>query len=155
MIRINLWHHWFSLYKLRDFENTHSNTDHHSRTSLVYSTIILRKSTRESKWPTTVSTVNIQSEQNNRGSNATAALNGTTELATLAFPNSNIVLPFSKRGRPKLVDNRGYSYNIQRRRGENTDWQCTVRPKVYNFIWLIMLTQDACSFFFLNVDRFI
>ena len=30
-----------------------------------------------------------------------------------------------------LVDNRGYSYNIQRRRGKNTDWQCTVRPKVY------------------------
>ena len=88
MIRINLWHHWFSLYKLRDFENTHLNTDHHSRTSLVYPTIILRKSTREFKWPTTVSTVNIQSEQNNRGSNATAALNGTTELATLAFPTA-------------------------------------------------------------------
>ena len=60
----------------------------------------------------------------------------------------------SKRGRPKLVDNRGYSYNIQRRRGENTDWQCTVRPKVYNYILFIMLTQITCSFFF-SIDSFI
>ena len=45
-----------------------------------------------------------------------------------------IVSDSTKRGRPKLVDNRGYTYNIQRRRGENTDWQCTVRPKVDNSI---------------------
>ena len=32
MIRINLWHHWFWLHKLREFGNTHSITDHHSRT---------------------------------------------------------------------------------------------------------------------------
>lgn len=52
-------------------------------------------------------------------------VNGTFNL------EFEIVDDSSKRGRPKLVDNRGYSYNIQRRRGENTDWQCTVRPKVY------------------------
>lgn len=51
-------------------------------------------------------------------------VNGTFNL------EFEIVDDSSKRGRPKLVDNRGYSYNIQRRRGENTDWQCTVRPKV-------------------------
>ena len=36
----------------------------------------------------------------------------------------------TKRGMHKLVDNRGYTYNIKRRRGSTTDWQCTVRPKV-------------------------
>ena len=41
-----------------------------------------------------------------------------------------IVDDFTKRGRNKLVDSRGYTYNVKRRRGENTDWQCTVRPKV-------------------------
>ena len=61
-------------------------------------------------------------------------VNGTFNL------EFEIVDDSSKRGRPKLVDNRGYSYNIQRRRGENTDWQCTVRPKVYNYILFIMLT---------------
>ena len=34
------------------------------------------------------------------------------------------------KGRPKLIDNRGYCYNIKRRRANATDWQCTVRPKV-------------------------
>ena len=41
-----------------------------------------------------------------------------------------IVDDSTKRGRDKLVDSRGYTYNVKRRRGENTDWQCTVRPKV-------------------------
>ena len=31
-----------------------------------------------------------------------------------------------KRGRNKLVDSRGYAYSVKRRRGGNTDWQCTV-----------------------------
>ena len=61
-------------------------------------------------------------------------VNGTFNL------EFEIVDDSSKRGRPKLVDNRGYSYNIQRCRGENTDWQCTVRPKVYNYILFIMFT---------------
>ena len=34
------------------------------------------------------------------------------------------------KGKPKLIDSRGYSYNVKRRRGNATDWQCTVRPKV-------------------------
>lgn len=32
------------------------------------------------------------------------------------------------KGRPKLIDNRGYCYNIKRRRANTTDWQCIVRP---------------------------
>ena len=37
------------------------------------------------------------------------------------------------------MDNRGYTYNVKRCRGNKTDWQCTVQPKVslfliYNFI---------------------
>ena len=36
----------------------------------------------------------------------------------------------TKRVRNKLVDNRGFTYNVKRRRGNKTDWQCTVRPKV-------------------------
>ena len=57
-----------------------------------------------------------------------------------------IVKDSTKRGRPKLIDNRGYTYNVQRRRGENTDWQCTVRPKVCVFFSLdsgdIYVTDD-------------
>ena len=34
------------------------------------------------------------------------------------------------KGRPKLIDNRGYCYNMKRRRVNATDWQCTVRTKV-------------------------
>ena len=41
-----------------------------------------------------------------------------------------IVMQSSKRGRPKLIDNQGYCYSIQRQRGIVTDWQCSVRPKV-------------------------
>ena len=41
-----------------------------------------------------------------------------------------IVEQSSKRGHPKLIDNQGYCYSIQRRRGVVTDWQCSVRPKV-------------------------
>lgn len=41
-----------------------------------------------------------------------------------------IVEQCTKRGRHKLIDNRGYSFNVQRRRGAVTDWQCTVRPKL-------------------------
>ena len=41
-----------------------------------------------------------------------------------------IVEDSTKRGRNKLVDNRGFTYNVKRHRGNKTDWQCTVRPKV-------------------------
>ena len=40
-----------------------------------------------------------------------------------------IVPQSSKRGRPKLIDNRGYTFGFQRQRGSTTDWQCVVRPK--------------------------
>ncbi|XP_022809866.1 uncharacterized protein LOC111346869, partial [Stylophora pistillata] len=40
-----------------------------------------------------------------------------------------IVEDSTKRGRNKLVDSRGYTYNVKRRRGGHIDWQCTVRPK--------------------------
>ena len=39
-----------------------------------------------------------------------------------------IVQQSSKRGRPKLIDNQGYCYSIQRQRGDVTDWQCSVPP---------------------------
>ncbi|KAL9977842.1 hypothetical protein ACROYT_G015294 [Oculina patagonica] len=41
-----------------------------------------------------------------------------------------IVKDSTKRGKNKLVDNRGYTYNIERCCRDNSDWQCTVRPKV-------------------------
>ncbi|RMX48262.1 hypothetical protein pdam_00005436 [Pocillopora damicornis] len=51
-----------------------------------------------------------------------------------------IVEDSTKRGRNKLVDRRGYTYNVKRRQGRNTDWQCTVRPKLRgrqaNLSWL-------------------
>ena len=40
-----------------------------------------------------------------------------------------IVKHSTKRGKQKLIDNTGYTYNIQRRWGETTDWQCTVHGK--------------------------
>ena len=36
----------------------------------------------------------------------------------------------SERGKRKLIDNRGYSYNVKRQRVNATDWQCTVQPMV-------------------------
>ena len=36
----------------------------------------------------------------------------------------------TSKGRPKLVDSRGYSYNIKRRRPKAVDWQCTIRRNV-------------------------
>ena len=40
-----------------------------------------------------------------------------------------IVEQSTKRGRQKLIDSRGYTYHVQRRRGDATDWQCTIRGK--------------------------
>ena len=36
----------------------------------------------------------------------------------------------TNKGRPKLIDSRGFSYGIKRRRANATDWICTIRPKV-------------------------
>lgn len=36
----------------------------------------------------------------------------------------------TNRGRVKLIDSLGYTYNIKMRRPNVTYWQCTVRPKV-------------------------
>lgn len=35
----------------------------------------------------------------------------------------------TKRGKLKLIDSQGYTYNIKMRRPKATYWQCTVRPK--------------------------
>ena len=36
----------------------------------------------------------------------------------------------SERGKRKLIDSCGFSYNVKRQRLDATDWQCTVRPTV-------------------------
>ena len=38
----------------------------------------------------------------------------------------------SERGKRKLIDSCGYSYNVKRQCVNATDWQCTVRPMVRN-----------------------
>ena len=38
-------------------------------------------------------------------------------------------------GRPKLINSRGYCYNIKHSRGNAIDWQYTFRPKVTIFTW--------------------
>ena len=42
----------------------------------------------------------------------------------------------SERGKRKLIDSNGFSYNVKRQRLEATDWQCTVRPTVRCFCHL-------------------
>ena len=51
---------------------------------------------------------------------------------TLAF---EIVERGSERGKRKLIDSWGYSYNVKRQRVSATDWQCTVRQKVRIFLF--------------------
>ena len=52
------------------------------------------------------------------------------ENQPLAF---QIVEGASERGKRKLIDSWGFSYNVKRQRLTATDWQCTVRPQVsYN-----------------------
>ena len=41
------------------------------------------------------------------------------------------------KGKPKLIDSRGYSYGIKRRRANATDWVCTRRPKVIKYSLLV------------------
>ena len=44
----------------------------------------------------------------------------------------------SERGKRKLVDSNGFSYNVKRQRLEATDWQCTVRPTVRFFFFFVI-----------------
>ena len=46
---------------------------------------------------------------------------------TIAY---EVIEDSTKRGKHKLADNRGYTYNVKRQRLNATDWQCTVKPKV-------------------------
>ena len=41
-----------------------------------------------------------------------------------------IVEQSTKRGWQKLIDSGGYTYDVRRRRGDATDWQCTIRGKI-------------------------
>jgi len=53
------------------------------------------------------------------------------ETSTVPFAVTfNIIEDSTSKGKPKLIDNRGYSYGIKRRRVNATDWVCTRRPKV-------------------------
>jgi len=55
----------------------------------------------------------------------TAIENDSSFAATFQIPED-----FTTKGRLKLIDKRGYCYNIKGRRANATNWQCTVRPKV-------------------------
>lgn len=48
------------------------------------------------------------------------------EVAGITF---HLVEQGTKRGKARLVDNLGYTYNFDHRRSYATYWQCTVRPK--------------------------
>ena len=45
-------------------------------------------------------------------------------------PAFEIVEGGSERGKRKLIDSWGFSYNVKRQRVSATDWQCTLRPMV-------------------------
>jgi len=45
-----------------------------------------------------------------------------------------IVKDSTTKGRPKPIDCRGYSYHVKCRQANATDWQCTTRPKVNNYM---------------------
>ena len=46
------------------------------------------------------------------------------ELSSHFEVTYEVVEQSSKRGRPKLIDSHGYSYNMHRQRGAVIDWQC-------------------------------
>ena len=53
------------------------------------------------------------------------------ETSTVPFAVTfKIIEDSTSKGRPMLIDNRGYSYGIKRRRVNASDWVCTRRPKV-------------------------
>jgi len=46
----------------------------------------------------------------------------------------------TNKGKRKLIDSNGYSYNVKRQRPNATDWQCIVRPKVNGLLCFIMIS---------------
>ncbi|KAK3719185.1 hypothetical protein QZH41_020418 [Actinostola sp. cb2023] len=44
--------------------------------------------------------------------------------------NFELIDDSSKRGKQKLIDNSGFSYNIKYKGKKSTEWQCTKRPKL-------------------------
>ena len=54
----------------------------------------------------------------------------------------------SERGKRKLIDSCGFSYNVKRQRLHSTDWQCTVRPTVRSFFFCHYsnVTEESVSF---------
>ena len=55
----------------------------------------------------------------------------TPEPSTAPFALTfKIIKDSTSKGKPKLIDSRGYSYGVKRRRVNATDWMCTRRPKV-------------------------
>ena len=57
----------------------------------------------------------------------TANVRQNLSSSSLTF---QVINDCTNKGRPKLLDSRGYSYGIKRDRANATDWVCTVRPKV-------------------------
>ena len=57
----------------------------------------------------------------------TANVRQNLSSSSLTF---QVINDCTNKGRPKLLDSRGYSYGIKRRRANATDWVCTIRPKV-------------------------
>jgi len=53
--------------------------------------------------------------------------------------NFQIMEGASERGKRKIIDSCGYSYNVKRQRLHDTDWQCTVRPTVSFFFFVIKI----------------
>lgn len=48
----------------------------------------------------------------------------------------------TNKGKRKLIDSNGYSYNVKRQRPNATDWQCIVRPKVNSLLCFIMISYS-------------
>ena len=63
----------------------------------------------------------------------------------LAF---EIVEGGSERGKRKLIDSWGYSYNVKRQRISATDWQCTVRQKVRNCFFSLKHQPQFVYYFY-------
>ena len=63
----------------------------------------------------------------------------------LAF---EIVEGGSERGKRKLIDSWGYSYNVKRQRVSATDWQCTVRQKVRNYFFSLKHQPQFVYYFY-------
>ena len=57
------------------------------------------------------------------------SLGKMTEQAQKFQPTFQIVERGTKRGKRKLIDSFGYTYNVKRRRSNTTNWQCTIRTK--------------------------